>query len=42
MTDEEYNVYDDLRVMWRTVDRDLNRCNQAEILERLEGYYDEV
>lgn len=40
MTDDEYNVYEDLKVMWRTVDRELNRVNQVEILERLEGYYE--
>lgn len=42
MTEDDYNVYDDLRKMWRTTDRELNRVQQDEILERLESHYDTV
>lgn len=42
MTEDDYNVYDHLRKMWRTTDRELNRVQQDEILERLESYYDVV
>lgn len=42
MTGDEYNPYNDIREMYRGLDRELNRLNQDEILERLESYYDEV